>query len=48
MHYRFCSWLLQLMDGILVDGATTSEHLPNLHSLVKHLEEKGVCCCLEK
>lgn len=36
------------MDDILVSGATASEHLQNLRSLLKCLEEKGLCCRLEK
>ena len=36
------------MDDILVSGATASEHLQNLRSLLKRLEEKGLRCRLEK
>ncbi|KAL5494059.1 hypothetical protein EMCRGX_G015329 [Ephydatia muelleri] len=36
------------MDDILVSGATDSEHLQNLHSLLKRLVEKGLRCRLEK
>ena len=36
------------MDDILVSGATDSEHLQNLRSLLKRLVEKGLRCRLEK
>ena len=36
------------MDDILVSGTTTVEHLQNLKSLLKHLEEMGLRCRLEK
>ena len=36
------------MDDILVSGTTAAEHLQNLKSLLKHLEEKGLRCRLEK
>ena len=36
------------MDDILVSGATASEHLQNLRSLLKCLEGKGLRCRLEK
>ena len=36
------------MDDILVSGTTTAEPLQNLKSLLKHLEEKGLRCRLEK
>ena len=36
------------MDDILFSGTTTAEHLENLKSLLKRLEEKGLRCRLEK
>eukprot|EP00731_Ephydatia_muelleri_P005288 Em0002g1464a len=36
------------MDDILVSGTTAAEHLQNLKSLLKRLEEKGLRCRLEK
>ena len=36
------------MDDILVSGATASEHLQNLRSLLERLQDKGLRCCLEK
>ena len=36
------------MDDILVSGATAAEHLQNLRSLLKRLQDKGLRCRLEK
>ena len=36
------------MDDILVSGTMAAEHLQNLKSLLKRLEEKGLRCRLEK
>ena len=36
------------MDDILVSGTMAVEHLQNLKSLLKRLEEKGLRCRLEK
>ena len=36
------------MDDILVSGATALEHLQNLRSLLKRLQDKGLRCNLEK
>ena len=36
------------MDSILVSGNNAQEHLENLRALLRCLNEKGLCCSLEK